>query len=78
MTADDHRLVATAAVRLLAHPMLCGVMRASLGLDGEPAPVRERCQELVAEVIACGGLHGRAVRLALAILLRSNQLGRRL
>jgi hypothetical protein len=47
---------------------LCGVLRASLGLDGTPALVRERCQALVAEVIACGGLHGRAVRLALAIL----------
>jgi len=71
MTAD-HKLVATAAVRLLAHPTLCGVMRASLGLDGGPAPIRERCQELVAEVIACGGLHGRAVRLALAILLEKD------
>jgi hypothetical protein len=67
MTAD-HKLVATAAVRLLAHPMLCGVMRTSLGLEAAPEPVRERCQELVAEVIACGGPHGRAVRLALAIL----------
>ena len=64
MTAD-HQLVAIAAVRLLAHPTLRAVMRGSLGLDDAPAPVRERCQELVAEVIACGGPHGRAVRLAL-------------
>jgi hypothetical protein len=68
MIADDHRLAAMAAVRILAHPTLCAVLRASLGLDGHPACVRDRCQELVAEVIACGGREGRAARLALAIL----------
>jgi hypothetical protein len=40
-----------------------------LGLDDAPTAVRDRCQQLVGEVIACGGPHGRAVRLALAILL---------
>jgi hypothetical protein len=33
MTAD-HKLVAIAAVCVLAHPILCGVLRASLGSIG--------------------------------------------
>ena len=74
MKADDRKLVARAAVALLADRVLCGVLRASLDLDEHPLGVRERCQELVADVLACGGAEGRVVRLAVAILTSGEEI----